>query len=69
MSKIQVNNLVVLDNPPPFNITFEWVEDLSEDLEWKIIHVGSAESEEYDQVLDSFIMGPVPAGWQVCISG
>ena len=25
-------------------------QDLPEDLEWKIIYVGSAESEEYDQV-------------------
>lgn len=32
------------------------------DLEWKIIYVGSAESEEYDQVLDSVLVGPVPAG-------
>lgn len=35
---------------------------LSVDLEWKIIYVGSAESEEYDQVLDSVLVGPVPAG-------
>lgn len=34
----------------------------SADLEWKIIYVGSAESEEYDQVLDSVLVGPVPAG-------
>ena len=26
-------------------------QDLPEDLEWKIIYVGSAESEEFDQVL------------------
>ena len=26
------------------------MKDLPEDLEWKIIYVGSAESEEYDQV-------------------
>ncbi|KAF2987197.1 hypothetical protein EK904_012133 [Melospiza melodia maxima] len=31
-------------------------------MEWKIIYVGSAESEEYDQVLDSVLVGPVPAG-------
>lgn len=35
---------------------------LTLDLEWKIIYVGSAESEEYDQVLDSVLVGPVPAG-------
>ena len=32
------------------------------DLEWKIIYVGSAESDEYDQVLDSVFVGPVPIG-------
>lgn len=61
-------NVVVLDNPSPFTnhfqfeITFECIEDLKEDLEWKIIYVGSAESEEYDQVLDSVFVGPVPEG-------
>lgn len=32
------------------------------DLEWKIIYVGSAESEEFDQILDSVLVGPIPAG-------
>ncbi|KAE8300815.1 Histone chaperone asf1b-B Anti-silencing function protein 1-like protein Bb [Larimichthys crocea] len=68
MAKVQVLNVAVLDNPSPFGnpfqfeITFECMEDLPEDLEWKIIYVGSAESEEYDQVLDSVLVGPVPAG-------
>jgi len=32
------------------------------DLEWKIIYVGSAESEEYDQTLDTVVVGPIIAG-------
>nr|CAH7725305.1 unnamed protein product [Callosobruchus chinensis] len=32
------------------------------DLEWKMIYVGSAESEEYDQVLESVFVGPIPEG-------
>lgn len=32
------------------------------DLEWKIIYVGSAESDVHDQVLDSVLVGPVPIG-------
>jgi hypothetical protein len=32
------------------------------DLEWKIIYVGSAESETYDQELDNIMVGPVPVG-------
>ncbi|TRZ02614.1 hypothetical protein DNTS_021779, partial [Danionella cerebrum] len=68
MAKVQVLNVAVLDNPSrfgnpfQFEITFECMEDLPEDLEWKIIYVGSAESEEYDQTLDSVLVGPVPAG-------
>jgi histone chaperone ASF1 len=68
MAKVHVCNVVVLDNPSPFfnsfqfEITFECIEDLKEDLEWKIIYVGSAESEEYDQVLDTVYVGPVPEG-------
>lgn len=38
------------------------MEDLQEDLEWKIIYVGSAESAEYDQVLDSVLVGPLTPG-------
>lgn len=35
---------------------------LTADIEWKLIYVGSAESEEYDQELDSCMVGPVPVG-------
>ncbi|XP_036362576.1 histone chaperone asf1b-B-like isoform X2 [Octopus sinensis] len=68
MAKVNISNVVVLDNPSPFlnpfqfEITFECLEDLPEDLEWKIIYVGSAESMDYDQVLDSVLVGPVPGG-------
>ncbi|KAJ8306440.1 hypothetical protein KUTeg_016985 [Tegillarca granosa] len=68
MAKVNICNVRVLDNPSPFlnpfqfEITFECLEDLSEDLEWKIIYVGAAESEEYDQTLDSVLVGPVPGG-------
>ncbi|XP_064605242.1 histone chaperone asf1b-B-like [Liolophura sinensis] len=68
MAKVNISNVVVLDNPSPFlnpfqfEITFECSEDLPEDLEWKIIYVGCAESMDYDQVLDSVLVGPVPGG-------
>lgn len=32
------------------------------DLEWKVVYVGSAESERHDQVLDTVLVGPVPVG-------
>ncbi|XP_031196405.1 histone chaperone ASF1B isoform X2 [Mastomys coucha] len=68
MAKVSVLNVAVLENPSPFHspfrfeISFECSEALSDDLEWKIIYVGSAESEEFDQILDSVLVGPVPAG-------
>lgn len=33
-----------------------------QDLEWKIIYVGSSDNDKYDQVLDSIFVGPVPQG-------
>lgn len=68
MARVQIVNVVVLDNPTSFSnpfqfeITFDCIEDLKEDLEWKIIYVGSAESEEYDQLLDTVYVGPIPEG-------
>ena len=46
------------------HLTFHWqcLEELPEDLEWKIIYVGSAESEDFDQTLDTVYVGPVPEG-------
>lgn len=32
------------------------------DLEWKIVYVGSAEDDRYDQTLDQIMVGPVPVG-------
>ncbi|KAK2179553.1 hypothetical protein NP493_483g01021 [Ridgeia piscesae] len=68
MAKVTISNVVVKDNPCVFNhpfqfeITFECIENLNDDLEWKIIYVGSAESEDYDQTLDTVVVGPVIAG-------
>ncbi|XP_076440374.1 histone chaperone asf1b-B-like [Babylonia areolata] len=68
MALVNIMNVTVLDNPSPFlrpfqfEITFECAEDLPEDLEWKIIYVGSAESMDCDQVLETILVGPVPGG-------
>lgn len=32
------------------------------DLEWKLIYVGSAEDETYNQVLESVLVGPINVG-------
>ncbi|XP_026466792.1 histone chaperone asf1-like [Ctenocephalides felis] len=68
MAKIQLTDVRVLDNPSAFlnpfqfELTFECIEELKEDLEWKMIYVGSAETEEHDQVLDTIYVGPIPEG-------
>ena len=49
-------------DPYIFKVTFECISPLEDDIEWKLIYVGSAESEKYDQELDSCMVGPVPVG-------
>uniref|UniRef100_A0A1A9VDG4 Anti-silencing function protein 1 n=1 Tax=Glossina austeni TaxID=7395 RepID=A0A1A9VDG4_GLOAU len=72
MAKVHITNVVVLDNPSSFfnpfqfELTFECIEELKEDLEWKLIYVGSADSEDYDQV-DSTYVGPIPEGRHIFI--
>ncbi|KAF9422423.1 Histone chaperone asf1 [Podila epigama] len=68
MSIVSITNISVLDNPThfanpyQFEITFECIAPLKADLEWKIIYVGSANSESHDQTLESIMVGPVPVG-------
>jgi len=68
MALVNVANMVVLDNPAPFGnplqfeITFECLQSLEDDLEWKVVYVGSAENSTHDQVLDEILVGPVPVG-------
>ncbi|CEF97570.1 Histone chaperone, ASF1-like [Ostreococcus tauri] len=68
MSAINVTSVQVLDNPQMFSsplqfeIQYECLQDLRHDLEWKLTYVGSAEDDEYDQVLDTVLVGPVVRG-------
>ena len=68
MAAINVTNVRVLDNPTNFKdpfrfeITFECLTPLQEDIEWKIIYVGSSNDAKYDQVLDSALIGPLQYG-------
>ena len=43
-------------------MTFECLQELPDDLEWKVIYVGSAEDSNADQVLEEVMVGPVPVG-------
>lgn len=68
MALVNIANIVVLDNPAPFQnpfqfeITFGCLQELQEDLEWKVVYVGSAENSDHDQMLDEILVGPVPVG-------
>mmetsp|Transcript_2765 Transcript_2765/g.8909 ORF Transcript_2765/g.8909 Transcript_2765/m.8909 type:complete len:260 (-) Transcript_2765:35-814(-) len=68
MAHISVTDVRVLDNPSAFlspisfEICFECAQPLTDDLEWRCVYVGSAESEEHDQVLDDVLVGPVSVG-------
>ncbi|CAM8881440.1 hypothetical protein QQ045_020988 [Rhodiola kirilowii] len=68
MSAVNITNVAVLDNPSAFlnpfqfEISYECLVPLKDDLEWKLIYVGSAEDETYDQLLESVLVGPVNVG-------
>ncbi|KAI9052608.1 hypothetical protein LZ554_003951 [Drepanopeziza brunnea f. sp. 'monogermtubi'] len=68
MSVVSLLGVNVLKNPAKFGdpyefeITFECLEPLQKDLEWKLTYVGSATSDEHDQELDSLLVGPIPVG-------
>lgn len=68
MSVVSLLGVNVMSNPAKFTdkyefeITFECLETLQKDLEWKLTYVGSATSDQYDQELDSLLVGPIPVG-------
>ncbi|RYP61584.1 hypothetical protein DL770_009761 [Monosporascus sp. CRB-9-2] len=68
MSVVSLLGVNILNNPAKFTdkyefeITFECLEQLEKDLEWKLTYVGSATSDQYDQELDSLFVGPIPVG-------
>ncbi|MCQ2820071.1 MAG: ASF1 family histone chaperone [archaeon] len=68
MASINVLNIVIL-NPLSkfkdqfqFEITFECLSPLKNEIEWKVIYIGSAESKQFDQELESVAIGPLKLG-------
>ncbi|OCF43168.1 histone chaperone ASF1 [Kwoniella heveanensis CBS 569] len=67
-SIVNIRNIELVNNPAKFDdnyhfrIKFEAIAPLQEDLDWRLIYVGSAKSEEFDQELDNCSVGPIPAG-------
>lgn len=68
MAKVTISEVAVLNSecgfmdPFEFKIRFNCIEDLQEDLDWKVLYVGSANSCEFDQELDELSTGPIPVG-------
>lgn len=68
MASVNVLNIGIHNNPSPFlenfafEVTFECFAPLADDLEWKVVYIGSAESQSFDQELSSVMVGPVPVG-------
>jgi histone chaperone ASF1 len=68
MRLVNVTNVIV-ENPESsflssikLNITFECMREMPDSIDWKLIYIGSAKDEKYDQVLDEFEMGPLSPG-------
>eukprot|EP00978_Attheya_sp_CCMP212_P018116 scaffold49216_cov48-Attheya_sp.AAC.1 len=68
MALVNLVNMAVLDNPTSFlnpfqfEVTFECLQELDDDLEWKVLYVGSANDSTRDLVLDEILVGPIPVG-------
>nr|XP_023916621.1 probable histone chaperone ASF1A [Quercus suber] len=68
MSVVNLTNITVLENlasflaPFQFEISYECLTTPQDDLELKLIYVGSAEDETYDQLLESVLVGPINVG-------
>ncbi|MEW5320450.1 MAG: hypothetical protein WDW38_011523 [Sanguina aurantia] len=68
MAAVNVISVNVLDNPGPFGaplrfqIEYECQSSLVHDLEWKMVYIGSAQGDQYDQELESVLVGPVLPG-------
>ena len=57
-----MDNPTQFTSPFSFEITFECLQELDDDLEWRIVYVGNAKDSDSDIVLDEVLVGPVPVG-------
>ncbi|KAI2489008.1 ASF1 like histone chaperone [Fragilaria crotonensis] len=57
-----MDNPTTFASPFQFEITFECLQELDDDLEWKMLYVGKAADSTQDLILDEILVGPVPVG-------
>ncbi|CAD8139570.1 unnamed protein product [Paramecium octaurelia] len=68
MALINITNIVfdqdtaLFNTPIQMQITFDVMRQLDEEIEWKLIYIGSPNSDKYDQVLEQFSMPPLQQG-------
>ena len=69
MSSINILNIIPkttinkFTDPFSFEIIFEVLSELTKEMEWKMIYIGSAEDKKYDQILETIeIDGPFQLG-------
>ncbi|KAA6386222.1 MAG: putative Histone chaperone ASF1B [Streblomastix strix] len=66
--KVDVLNVKLVGNPAPFSdgikfqITIQCIEAIEDDLEWKVIYIGSPNTTDNDQELTSIAVGPIAVG-------
>lgn len=59
-SKIHLDSISILNNPSKFTdpinieVTFTTLESLPHLIDWKVTYVGSAKSQNHDQILEEF---------------
>lgn len=60
MAHINVTNVAVHNNPSPigtglhFEVTFECLKGIPDELEWKLIYISPIKDEKGDQILSCF---------------
>ena len=68
MASINILNIIPkttinkFTDPFSFEIIFEVLSELTKEIEWKMIYIGSADDEKYDQILDTLEIGPLELG-------
>ncbi|CAD8209874.1 unnamed protein product [Paramecium pentaurelia] len=68
MALINITNIVfdqstaLFNTPIQMQITFEVLRQLDQEIDWKLIYIGSPNNDKYDQVLEQFSMPPLQQG-------
>ena len=68
MSLINIQNVVCMQNIQQLNdilsfkIRFDCLENINQEIEWKVTFISDPSDNKQDQILDQFVMGPLQKG-------